>query len=113
MRAGCVSEKWEAGFHARIVEETAHREATAEINPAMAFDQSDVQSNAVQGITGMEIGGPGSGFQCIVKWESKIRRYLNPGVSATIQTVQVNRSKPTLPFDIRLMHYRCDNTHSL
>ena len=53
-----LAEKREARFHARVVEETAHREATAELSPPVALDQGrhdGLKRHAVQGIAGMGI----------------------------------------------------------
>ena len=50
--------KCEAGFHDRIIEETTHRQATAQLSPPMAFDQGGhdgLQRYAVQRIAGMGI----------------------------------------------------------
>ena len=50
--------KCEAGFHDRIIEETTHRQATAQLSPSMAFDQGGhdgLQRYAVQRIAGMGI----------------------------------------------------------
>ena len=44
-----LAQKRETGFDAWIVEETAHRQAPAELNPPVAFN------HAVQGIAGMGI----------------------------------------------------------
>ena len=38
-RPGRFAEKREARFHARIVQEAPHRQATAQLSPAMAFHQ--------------------------------------------------------------------------
>ena len=38
-RPGCFPEKREAGFHARVVEKTADRDATTHLSPPIPFDQ--------------------------------------------------------------------------
>lgn len=55
-RPRCFTEKRKAGFHAGIVEETADRNPTPHLGPAMPFDQfldDGFQSNPVQRIAGM------------------------------------------------------------
>ena len=55
-RPGCFSEKREAGFHARVVEKTANRDATTHLSPPIPFDQlldDGLQRDAVQGVAGM------------------------------------------------------------
>lgn len=53
-----LAQKRETGFDAWIVEETAHRQAPAELNPPVAFNQGrhdGLKRHAVQGIAGMGI----------------------------------------------------------
>lgn len=57
-RPGRLAQKRETGFDAWIVEETAHRQAPAELNPPVAFNQGrhdGLKRHAVQGIAGMGI----------------------------------------------------------
>ena len=53
------AEEGKAGFDARIVEETAHRQAPAQLSPPMAFDEDGhnrLQRHAMQWIAGMGDG---------------------------------------------------------
>jgi hypothetical protein len=55
-RPGRFSEKREAGFHARVVEETADRDATPHLGPSVPLDQfldDGFQRDSVQRIAGM------------------------------------------------------------
>jgi hypothetical protein len=55
-RPRCFSEKREAGFHARVVEKTADRNATTHLSPPIPFDQvldDGLQRNPVQWIARM------------------------------------------------------------
>ncbi len=55
-RPGCLSEKREAGFHAWIMEETADRNPSTHLGPAISLDQlldDGFQCDSVQWIAGM------------------------------------------------------------
>jgi hypothetical protein len=55
-RPGCLSEKREAGFHARIMEETADGDPSTHLSPAVSLDQlldDGFQCDPVQRIAGM------------------------------------------------------------
>jgi hypothetical protein len=55
-RPGCFSEKREAGFHARIMEETADGDPSTHLSPAISLDQlldDGFQCDPVQRIAGM------------------------------------------------------------